>query len=61
MPWLNVLFGSRNRRNLILTDRLSGRRSRWELTALVIDLRGPEPKLRTDPVEVISIERKRKT
>jgi hypothetical protein len=27
---------------------------------MVIDLRGPEPKLRTDPAEVISIERKRK-
>jgi hypothetical protein len=27
---------------------------------MVIDLRGPEPKLRTDPAEVISIEKKRK-
>ncbi len=27
---------------------------------MVIDLRGPEPKLRTDPAQVISIERKRK-
>jgi hypothetical protein len=26
----------------------------------VIDLRGPEPKLRTEPAEVISIERKRR-
>ena len=25
---------------------------------VVVDLRGPEPKLRTDPAEVISIERK---